>query len=89
MGDATARMDPVTGHGINWALQSGLWVARPIINWLKGDPRALNDYQQKMDEEYGNYLYERMTVYSLERRWPENTPLSQKNCHPLIYFPGY
>jgi flavin-dependent dehydrogenase len=72
VGDATARMDPVTGHGINWAMQSGIWVAQPIIKWLNGDSSALKAYQKKMDEEYGNYLFERWAVYSMEQKWAGN-----------------
>lgn len=73
VGDATGRLDPLSGHGNCWAMQSGIHVAEPIINWLMGNEDALIKYQQQMNKEYEKYLIERMYFYSMEKRWPSNS----------------
>ncbi len=71
VGDATGRMDPLSGHGMYWAMQSGINASQPIADWLKGDRNALIRYQNTMSENYADYLYERRAVYSMETRWTD------------------
>ena len=72
VGDASARLDPLSGHGMCWAMQSGIYASDAIINRLRGNASDLSTYQQHMEREYQNYLLERMQVYSFETRWAEN-----------------
>jgi 2-polyprenyl-6-methoxyphenol hydroxylase-like FAD-dependent oxidoreductase len=72
VGDASARLDPLSGHGMCWAMQSGIYASDAIINRLKGISFDLTTYQKQMEKEYQNYLLERMQVYSFETRWAEN-----------------
>ena len=81
VGDATGRLDPLSGHGVSWALQSGVHAAQPIADWLQGDKSALINYQQLMNKEYEKYLIERMYFYSLEKRW-DTYPFWQRRQDP-------
>jgi flavin-dependent dehydrogenase len=87
VGDAAGSIDPLTGHGITWALQSGINISPFIVNWLKGEDNALENYQKQMNLEYEKYLLERMFVYSLEKRWSENLFWQRHQNHNIKKFP--
>ncbi len=84
VGDAAGSVDPLSGYGITWAIHSGINLAPSIINWLNGDKTALLKYQQKINDEYEKYLFERLNVYSLEKRWINNTFWQRHQGHLFI-----
>jgi len=47
-GDAAGLIDPLTGEGIYYALQSGRWAAEAVIEHLKGRAGALEEYSRRL-----------------------------------------
>ncbi|MCR4419223.1 MAG: geranylgeranyl reductase family protein [Clostridia bacterium] len=47
-GDAAGLVNPLTGEGIYYALQSGLWAAEAVIEHLKGRAGALEGYSRRL-----------------------------------------
>ena len=45
VGDAAAAFDPLSSHGVSWALESGLMAAEAIDRRLCGHPKALTHLQ--------------------------------------------
>lgn len=63
VGDAAAAYDPLSGHGIAGALETGILAAHAIAS-----ERAAA-YGEWIRDEYARYLAHWLTYYDLERRW--------------------
>lgn len=50
-GDAAGLIDPFSGEGIYYALQSGRWAAEAVLRHLQGEANALADYSRRVREE--------------------------------------
>lgn len=59
VGDAAALVNPLTGEGIMYALESGKWAAEAVDEALERrdqGPHALASYQRRITGEYGRYF---------------------------------
>jgi 2-polyprenyl-6-methoxyphenol hydroxylase-like FAD-dependent oxidoreductase len=72
VGDAACSFDPLSSHGVTWALESGLAAARALDASFRGDRRALDDYADRVEAAFHNYLQARADFYGRERRWPDS-----------------
>jgi len=73
IGDAAGFIDPLTGEGIQYAMESGQFAADVVAEGLKvGDVSAnqLQKYQQKWKHEFGDEFYWSMKVCLLLYRFP-------------------
>ena len=66
-GDAAALVDPVSGEGIRYALQSGKIAAETVQRALGQSSRKSirQIYQDRIDTEVGSYLKQRLSLVSL------------------------
>ena len=55
-GDAAGLTNPVTGAGINAAVQSGTLAGKAAAQWLSGQSDALADYGEDLDDLFGPSL---------------------------------
>jgi len=70
VGDAAAAFDPLSSQGIVTALEFGMLAAETI---LTGEPEALKQYSERLEQMFAAYLANRNFYYSQERRWPAST----------------
>jgi 2-polyprenyl-6-methoxyphenol hydroxylase-like FAD-dependent oxidoreductase len=72
-GDAASAWDPLSGQGIEKALQSGLRTARAVDGILRGGDAAavLADYAAREDALDEQYRRHRHAYYAQVRRWPD------------------
>lgn len=64
VGDAATAHDPLTGLGIQWALESGIAGAEAAMR------SATGSYGREREEHFGRYLATRRLYYRAEARWP-------------------
>jgi flavin-dependent dehydrogenase len=69
-GDAAIAYDPISGHGLTVALQSGHDAALAAAELLNGDATAPMRYQSVLTTAYERYAEMRRMYYWLEGRWP-------------------
>lgn len=69
-GDAAASFDPLSSQGLLHALFTGLAAAEAADRLLRGDARALTEYQQTMRGIVGAYRRHLSEHYAAEGRWP-------------------
>ena len=72
-GDALMAADPLSGSGIQHAMETGIEAALAADAWLHGDISPARHYQQKSQEAYQEYLGLRTAYYWMEKRWPESS----------------
>jgi hypothetical protein len=72
VGDAAAAYDPLSGHGLTKALESGLSAARAISEHLDGCHNAIQEYEEAIEGAFEDYLTFRMNYYQSEQRWPQS-----------------
>ncbi|AMY10837.1 2-octaprenyl-3-methyl-6-methoxy-1,4-benzoquinol hydroxylase [Luteitalea pratensis] len=72
-GDAVSAWDPLSGQGIENALQSGSRVARAVHAILQGgDAGAIcRDYADEVEARDGQYRRDRSAYYGRVQRWPD------------------
>jgi geranylgeranyl reductase family protein len=63
VGDAAGLTHPITGAGIASAVVSGERAGEAAADWLKGNPRALSEFDEDMHD-----LFERVLRRAVERR---------------------
>lgn len=63
VGDAAMSYDPIAAHGITMAMVSARDAASAIIAKVEGDSKAMNRYDSKLRESYGEYLKRRKVLY--------------------------
>jgi len=70
IGDAACAFDPISSMGIGFAMTSGCQAAvAAIAEMCHHDQLAGRQYQQKINEQFQQYLSSRQQFYQLERRW--------------------
>jgi flavin-dependent dehydrogenase len=69
-GDAAMMFDPLSGHGLTVALQSGRDAALAAADMLRGDVAARERYQSMLAGAYARYAVMRRLYYLREGRWP-------------------
>lgn len=69
VGDAAGTYDPLSGQGIETALQSALAAADAIVAERDGDAQAKDRYARAFDAQFDRYLKGRIREYARESRW--------------------
>jgi flavin-dependent dehydrogenase len=70
VGDAALCADPLSGTGVQRALESGCAGALALLKSRTGDPDALVRYEAALDRQYAHYLQQRQDFYAAEARFP-------------------
>jgi flavin-dependent dehydrogenase len=79
VGDAGLAVDPVSGNGVVRALRSASAAAETIDATLDGAPSdSIARYEAGRDDECTSYLYERLSYYEIEDRWPDSAFWSRR-----------
>lgn len=71
-GDAACSFDPLSSHGIAFALRSGIDAALAAKDQLTGISSAGNDYHEKVGLAFRLYHEQRTGFYQRETRWKDN-----------------
>ncbi len=79
VGDAAAAFDPLSSQGIVTALELGMLAAETI---LAGQPEALKQYAERLEQMFAAYLANRNFYYAQERRWPASTFWRRRHISP-------
>ncbi|MEU7524363.1 tryptophan 7-halogenase [Saccharothrix sp. NPDC042600] len=79
VGDAALTMDPLSGGGLELALDTGHTGAQAVAALLTGSPRPAHDYQRDLTTRLADYLTQRTAHYRLEQRWPESAFWSRRH----------
>jgi flavin-dependent dehydrogenase len=69
-GDAALTLDPISAHGMTFALASGRDVADAILALERDGRDALDRYSERLETAYADYWARREAIYMSERRWP-------------------
>jgi len=68
-GDAAASYDPLCGHGVIAAMDSGRHAAAALIEHARGDGAALQRYCDLATQRYAHYLCDLAESYGAQPRW--------------------
>ncbi len=71
-GDAACSLDPLSSHGIAFALRSGIDAALAAKDQLTGISSAGKDYHGKIDLAFRLYNEQRTGFYQRENRWKDD-----------------
>lgn len=71
VGDAALGVDPLSGSGIERAIDTGVRGALAVDDWLDGNRGPLENYESELDDEFGDYCKQWRSYYALEERWPD------------------
>lgn len=71
-GDAACSLDPLSSHGIAFALRSGIDAALAAKDQLTGVSSAGYDYHEKIDLAFRLYNEQRTGFYQREIRWKDD-----------------
>lgn len=71
-GDAACAFDPLSSHGIAFALRSGIDAGLAAKDCLAGISSAGNDYDQKIRLAFRLYAAQRVDLYRRESRWTDH-----------------
>lgn len=71
VGDAAFSHDPLSGLGLNHALQSAIHASFSIGRHL-GVGTPFDEYEHWVRSRLGDYLLGRQKTYAIEQRWPES-----------------
>jgi flavin-dependent dehydrogenase len=82
VGDAAIGRDPISGSGIEFALQSAELAAHAVIRAFAGSRMAWHEYDARVSRDAGAYREQQMRHYAIERRWPD-APFWQRR-HPRL-----
>jgi flavin-dependent dehydrogenase len=69
-GDAALTLDPISAHGMTFALASGRDAANAIVAVERDGRDALDRYSQLLESACADYFAAREAIYLSERRWP-------------------
>lgn len=69
VGDAALALDPLSSGGIQLALRSGMFAARAVEDFLRGNSSGLAKYRSFLAAEHAGYLMARTDVYGQEARF--------------------
>ncbi len=71
-GDAACAFDPLSSHGIAFALRSGIDAGIAAKNELEGNTEAGNHYDQNIRLVFSLYEKQRSILYQKETRWTDH-----------------
>jgi flavin-dependent dehydrogenase len=71
-GDAACSLDPLSSHGIAFALRSGIDAALAAKDQLTGISSAGKDYHEKIELAFRLYHEQRTGFYQREARWKDD-----------------
>ncbi|WP_380676696.1 NAD(P)/FAD-dependent oxidoreductase [Salinigranum sp. GCM10025319] len=71
VGDAALAVDPLSGSGVQRAIDTGVKGALAMDRWLDGDRSDAERYERELDDAFEEYLDRRRDYYGLETRWAE------------------
>jgi flavin-dependent dehydrogenase len=71
-GDAAASYDPLCGHGLIAALDSGRHAAAVLTAVARGETTTLRGFLDTTAARYAYYLRELEENYQAQRRWPSS-----------------
>jgi flavin-dependent dehydrogenase len=81
VGDAALSLDPLSGLGVQHALDSALHAAEAVKEYFaRGGP--LMGYLHWIDQTLSTYMLARFEYYSFEKRWPGSLFWQRRNCGP-------
>lgn len=86
VGDAAMGVDPLSGSGIERAIDTGVRGALAIDRWLDGVRVPAETYERELDDEFDAYLDRWAAYYALEDRWPD-CPFWRRRHDPEAYDP--
>lgn len=69
-GDAACAMDPLSSHGLTFALRSGIDAGWAAAGALGESVLSLTEYEEKLSLAASVYQQKRIEVYRQETRWP-------------------
>lgn len=69
VGDAAVGVDPLSGRGVERAIDTGVRGGLAMDGWLDGDRQPVEGYRTALDEEFEAYLARRCDYYQMETRW--------------------
>jgi flavin-dependent dehydrogenase len=72
VGDAAISFDPLSGLGVQQALDSAFQASDAILARMAGNKRALDCYRQWLNQCFSAYLVTRRAYYSHVKRWPSS-----------------
>ena len=81
-GDSAQSFDPLSSHGIHSAIVAGKNAATSLVLAQGKGVKALDCYQNALDQIYARYRLERHHYYSLERRWQTEPFWRRRHCAP-------
>ena len=83
VGDALQSVDPLSGRGVENAIQSGIDAAAAYVAEVDGRIDAITDYLQSSQRSFSQYLVERLEVYGMEDRWRQSTFWRRRTGHAV------
>ena len=83
-GDAACSMDPLSSHGIAFALRSGIDAGRAVNDTLNGNAAAFVQYDETLHTAIKIYQKKRNGIYLEETRWPDR-PYWQRRQKPDVF----
>jgi flavin-dependent dehydrogenase len=85
-GDAACAFDPLSSHGIAFALRSGIDAALAARDCLAGNSSSGNDYDNKIRLAFRLYEEQRADLYRREGRWMEQVywKRRQQECQTVV-----
>lgn len=84
VGDAATAFDPLSSHGITYALESGLRAARAVQDLAVPDQASAEEYGLWVNSVFNKYLQGRAFYYGLERRWPNSAFWLRRQMNPRL-----
>ena len=86
-GDAALALDPLSSHGIFFALRSGMNAARAVRRALMDDAAAVGGYVRSLENGFTAYLEQRQAYYRAEQRWADR-PFWRVRHRPIASQPS-
>lgn len=83
-GDAACAMDPLSSHGISFALQSGIDAGKAAVKAVEGSLTESEQYDQRLKSAIQAYREARQNIYQMENRWPNAPFWVKRQAMPLI-----
>ena len=73
VGDAAVSYDPLSGSGLEKALESAHRAAQSAADWLDGQPDSLSSYAAWAEQDFTAYLRQYRHYYGQVNRWPDSS----------------
>lgn len=71
VGDAAMGVDPLSGSGVERAIDTGVRGALAMDDWLDGGREGVEQYESDVDAEFDAYRKRWRSYYALEERWSD------------------